>query len=129
MNMIKGLLHAKITIPNGAVKEAKQFYCDVLGLEEISRPISSSERGGFWLRVGNDQIHVSEGNEPGTNVNRGYFAYEVANVDELQTRLKAYQIELSPCERCGDYESFCCYDPFGNQLEFMMSIHDYHLVH
>ena len=45
--MILGLHHAQITIPNGAEKEAKQFYCNVLGLEEIEKPKSLKGRGGF----------------------------------------------------------------------------------
>jgi len=127
MNMIKGLLHAKIMIPSGMVKEARMFYCDVLGLEDISRPISFNEGAGFWLRVGKDPIFVEECNNQ--LAGRGYFIFEIANIEELMARLRAYNIKLDLCERLGDYESFLCHDPFGNQLQFMMSIHNYQFVH
>jgi catechol 2,3-dioxygenase-like lactoylglutathione lyase family enzyme len=127
MNMIKGLLLAKIMIPNGAVKEARMFYCDVLGLEEIGRPISFNEGLGLWLKVGSYPILVEEGRNE--SASRGYFTFEVANIEELMARLKAYNIKLNVCERLGDYESFRCHDPFGNQLQFMMCIHTYQFVH
>lgn len=129
MNMIKGLLHAKITIPVGAVEKAKVFYCDVLGLEEIGKPMGSGDREGFWLRVGDYQIFISAEDGVKQSASRGYFAYEIANIDEMKTRLQAYNIALSQCDRFGDYESFCCHDPFGNQLEFMMYIPAYQFVH
>ena len=50
--MILGLHHAQITIPKGAEEEGKNFYCNVLGLEEIEKPVSLRGRGGFWLQVG-----------------------------------------------------------------------------
>ena len=41
--------HAQITIPTGTEQEARQFYCDVLGLREIPKPEVLQTRGGFWL--------------------------------------------------------------------------------
>ena len=43
--MIFGLHNAQITIPKGAEKEGKQFYCNVLGLEEIEKPELLKDRG------------------------------------------------------------------------------------
>ncbi len=61
--MIKKLLilrvqHAQITIPTGAEAEARKFYCEFLGLDEIPKPEALQTRGGFWLEVGAFQIHV-----------------------------------------------------------------------
>lgn len=50
--MILGIHHAQITIPKGKEREARDFYCGVLGLKEIPKPESLQGRGGFWLRVG-----------------------------------------------------------------------------
>lgn len=50
--------HAQITIPAGAEQAARDFYCGVLGLMEIDKPDSLKARGGFWLQVGETQVHV-----------------------------------------------------------------------
>jgi len=119
MNMIKGLLHAQITIPAGAEKRAKAFYCDVLGLEEISRPTSLTDREGFWLKAGDRSIFVGVAAEPGR---KAFLTYEVANIDDMRERLRAYGIKLKECKPIPEYERFECLDPFGNDLEFIMPV-------
>ncbi|PTX60319.1 hypothetical protein C8P63_10984 [Melghirimyces profundicolus] len=60
--------HAQITVPRGAENEARRFYCGVMGLREIPKPGSLSGRGGFWLRLGDVEIHV--GTEDGIDRSR-----------------------------------------------------------
>lgn len=60
--MISGIHHAQITIPAGKEEEARAFYCGVLQLEEIPKPESLMHRGGFWVRVGNRQLHIGTEN-------------------------------------------------------------------
>ena len=36
--MIKGLHHVQITIPKETEEKAKNFYCGILGLQEIEKP-------------------------------------------------------------------------------------------
>ncbi|MEW9032680.1 MAG: glyoxalase, partial [Planifilum fimeticola] len=62
---IVGLHHAQITIPRGAEEQAREFYCGVLGLNEIEKPASLRARGGFWLQVGDREVHV--GTEDGVD--------------------------------------------------------------
>ena len=49
------LHHAQITIPQDAEEQARQFYCDLLGLPEIEKPDALKGRGGFWLSSVRDQ--------------------------------------------------------------------------
>jgi catechol 2,3-dioxygenase-like lactoylglutathione lyase family enzyme len=63
--MLLRLHHAQITIPLGAEDQARAFYCQVLGMEEIAKPQSLRSRGGLWLKLGDIQIHV--GTEPGVD--------------------------------------------------------------
>nr|WP_207229353.1 hypothetical protein [Ktedonosporobacter rubrisoli] len=55
---IIGLHHAQITIPRGSEEQGRQFYCELLGLAEIEKPAALQGRGGFWLQVGDRQVHV-----------------------------------------------------------------------
>ena len=63
--MINGLHHVLITIPKGAEAQGRDFYCQVLGLNEIEKPKSLKGRGGFWLQAGNMEVYV--GTEDGFN--------------------------------------------------------------
>src|SRR6202008_51141 len=49
---IKGIHHVQITIPAGAEAQARHFYCDQLGLQEIEKPDSLRSINGFWIQVG-----------------------------------------------------------------------------
>lgn len=60
--MILGLHHVQITIPKGEEKLGKKFYCNILGLKETEKPNSLKGRGGFWLKVGNKDVHVGTEN-------------------------------------------------------------------
>lgn len=56
--MIIGLHHAQITIPKGTEEEGKQFYCGILGVPEKEKPESLKGRGGFWIKVGDRDVHI-----------------------------------------------------------------------
>ncbi len=59
------LHHVMVTVPKGAEDKARVFYCGVLGMAEIPKPESLRGRGGFWLALGDLQIHV--GTEDGVD--------------------------------------------------------------
>lgn len=50
--MIVGIDHVQITVPAGAVAEARAFYCGLLGLREVEKPAALRQRGDFWLQAG-----------------------------------------------------------------------------
>src|ERR1700693_1858476 len=52
------LHRVQITIPRAMEKQGREFYCDLLGLPEIEKPAALRGRGGFWLQVGDRQVHV-----------------------------------------------------------------------
>jgi len=56
--MILGVHHVQITVPKGAEEQAKAFYCGVLGLPEVAKPKSLQGRGGFWIKVGDRDVHI-----------------------------------------------------------------------
>ena len=80
--------HAQITIPPDAEAEARAFYCGLLGLPEIEKPDSLKQRGGFWLELGDVQIHV--GTEDGVTrpATKAHLAYEVDDVRAWRARLR-----------------------------------------
>lgn len=116
------LHHAQITIPKGAEKEARQFYCDVLALAEIEKPEALQGRGGFWLQVGDRQIHV--GTEDGVNrsATKAHLAYQVDDLEEWRGRLQANGITIEESVPIPGYTRFEFRDPFGNRVEFIQEL-------
>lgn len=120
--MIIGLHHAQITIPKGCEVEGKQFYCEVLGLQEIEKPSSLQGRGGFWLQVGNQEVHV--GTEDGFDrlTTKAHLAYAVEDITYWRSVLSENNIQILEAVPIPHYERFEFRDPFGNRVEMISQI-------
>ena len=57
---ITGIDHVQVAAPPGCEVEARRFYGELLGLEEIEKPEELRARGGVWFRCGDagQQFHV-----------------------------------------------------------------------
>ena len=77
MGTILGLHHAQITIPPETEDAARRFYCGVLGLAESAKPESLARRGGFWLRVGAQEVHVGTEADVDRAATKAHLAYAV----------------------------------------------------
>ena len=119
--MILSIHHAQITIPKGAEDQARAFYCDVLGLDEIPKPASLEGRGGFWLQVGNRQVHVGteDGVERGSS--KAHVAYLVDDLDSCRSLLENNNVEILEGIPIPGYSRFEFRDPFGNRVEFLQT--------
>ena len=117
-----GLHHAQITIPKGAEEEGKHFYCNVLGLQEIEKPASLQGRGGFWLQVGNQEVHV--GTEDGFDrlTTKAHLAYEVEDISYWRRILTENNIDILSSVPIPNFERFEFRDPFGNRVEMIKGI-------
>ncbi|MDR6226020.1 VOC family protein [Desmospora profundinema] len=116
---IRGLHHAQITVPKGAEEKARRFYCDLLGLMEIPKPNTLSDRGGFWLRLSNADLHV--GTEDGLDRNRtkAHLAYEVEDLSRWRLRLEEAGVPIVESVPIPGFDRFELRDPFGNRLELI----------
>ena len=111
--------HAQITVPPGAETEARAFYCALLGLQEVPKPAALAVRGGFWLQLGDAQIHVGVEENPNRAASRVHVAYEVDDLPGLAKELAARGVEMKDNEKIPGYERFEVRDPFGNRVEFL----------
>lgn len=120
--MIRRINHVQITVPKGAEDAARAFYCDVLGLREIDKPESLKGRGGLWLAIGDQQIHI--GTEDGFDrlTTKGHIAYEVADVEAWRDKLEAHGAIVAESVAIPGYERFETRDPFGNRIEFIQPL-------
>jgi catechol 2,3-dioxygenase-like lactoylglutathione lyase family enzyme len=120
--MIRRLHHAQITIPKGAEDEARQFYCTVLGLREIEKPDSLKGRGGFWLELGDQQIHVGTEDGVDRTQTKAHLAYEVDDIDSWMRLMQEHNIEIGDSVPIPGFERFEIRDPFGNRVEFIQPV-------
>jgi catechol 2,3-dioxygenase-like lactoylglutathione lyase family enzyme len=116
---IRRLNHVQITIPRGAEEQGRRFYCGVLGLREIDKPASLQGRGGFWLQLGDLQIHV--GTEDGVErlATKAHLAYEVDDVAYWRVFLEDQGCTILDSVPIPGYLRFETRDPFGNRVEFI----------
>jgi catechol 2,3-dioxygenase-like lactoylglutathione lyase family enzyme len=119
---ILGVDHVQITVPRGQEEDAREFYCGLLLLAEIEKPPALIARGGFWLKVGDRQVHV--GTEEGVNrhATKAHVAYAVNNLEEWRARLGARGIEVEAGIPIPGYVRFEFRDPFGNRVEMIQAI-------
>ena len=117
--MIRAVHHAQISIPVGAEDEARAFYCGLLGLKEIPKPESLAGRGGFWLELGDQQIHF--GAEDGIDRARtkAHVAYLVDDLELWRQKLTANNCTIIDGIPIPGYDRFEFRDPFGNRVEFL----------
>lgn len=120
--MIMGLHHVQITIPKGCEEQGKDFYCRVLGLQELEKPDSLKGRGGFWLQLGQQEVHV--GTEDGFDrlTTKAHIAYQVADIQYWRKKLAEHQVEILDSVPIPHYERFEFRDPFGNRVEMIQEI-------
>jgi catechol 2,3-dioxygenase-like lactoylglutathione lyase family enzyme len=116
------LHHVMVTVPKGAEAEARAFYCDLLGLREIPKPGSLAGRGGFWLELGDIQLHV--GTEDGVDrlATKAHFAYEVENVEAWKRTLREKGFTPLDSVPLPGYARFEFRDPFGNRIELIQRL-------
>lgn len=120
--MILSVHHAQITIPVGSESEAREFYCGVLGLEEIPKPESLAGRGGFWMQIGEVQIHVGVEKGVERKNSKAHVAYLVDDLESWRERLQASDVEIIEGIPIPNYSRFEFRDPFGNRVEFLQTV-------
>ena len=119
---IIGLHHAQITIPKGSEVEGRAFYCDVLKLAEIPKPESLQDRGGFWLQVGDHQVHVGTEKVDVRSTTKAHLAYEVTNLSHWRSVLQEQGFEILTSVPISGFDRFEFRDPFGNRIELIQRL-------
>lgn len=50
--------HIQLAMPQGGEDEARAFYADLLGLNEVAKPAHLTQRGGCWFEHGEVRLHL-----------------------------------------------------------------------
>ena len=117
--MITGLHHVQITVPRGEEARARAFYCDILGLTEVTKPVALRGRGGFWLRAGALQVHVGTEDGVARDKTKVHVGYAVSDLAWWRTRLEHHGVVIETCVPIPRMSRFEFRDPFGNRVELL----------
>ena len=117
--MITGIDHVQITVPANALAEARAFYCGLLGLREVEKPVALRGRGGFWLQVGDRQVHVGTEEGVARRATKAHVAYAVTEVAGWRARLAAAGVEVLDGVPVPGRDRLEFRDPFGNRVELI----------
>lgn len=120
--MLRAVHHIQVSIPVGSEDEAREFYCEVLGLKEIPKPESLAGRGGFWLELGDQQIHFGAEDGVDRTKTKGHVAYLVTDLEPWRAKLLAAGCTITDGIPIPNYNRFEFRDPFGNRVEFLESL-------
>jgi catechol 2,3-dioxygenase-like lactoylglutathione lyase family enzyme len=95
----------------------RTFYCAVLGLREIAKPAALQGRGGFWLQVGDQQVHVGTEQSGQRQATKAHLAYEVDDLAAWRAHLEGLAFQISEAVPIPGHQRFEFRDPFGNRIE------------
>jgi catechol 2,3-dioxygenase-like lactoylglutathione lyase family enzyme len=114
---VTGIDHVQVAAPPGCEAEARAFYGELLGLEELAKPEALAARGGCWFRAGTQELHVGV-EEPFAPARKAHPSFVVTDLDDVAARLAAVGIDVTYDDRIPGTRRFETADPFGNRLEF-----------
>lgn len=114
--------HVQITVARGAEDLARRFYCGILGLEEIGKPPTLLDRGGFWLRLGDVQVHVGTEDGVDRGATKAHLAYEVDDLESWTAMLQQHGTEVLDSIPIPGYDRVELRDPFGNRVELIQRL-------
>ena len=119
---IQRLHHVQITVPSDRVDEARHFYLEILGFSEIEKPDSLLHRGGFWMVLGEIQIHVGVQDDVDRHIHKTHIAYQVDDISVWRDKLGQQPVEILDSIPIPGYERFEFRDPFGNRVEMIQQV-------
>ncbi|QUW20559.1 VOC family protein [Sporosarcina sp. Marseille-Q4063] len=115
---LTGIDHIQIAAPKGSEDEARAFYGEILGMEEILKPENLQGRGGCWFKVGAVEVHI--GIQPDfMPAKKAHPGFTVNALEQLRERLQEAGYPISEEPPIEGRSRFFTHDPFGNRIEFL----------
>jgi catechol 2,3-dioxygenase-like lactoylglutathione lyase family enzyme len=108
--------HIHICVSEHRLEEARLFYTNVMGLQQINRPDVFPEPG-CWFAIGDIELHI--GVEDPRPVTIRHSAFEVRDLDAARSELERHGITINEEPLIPGRIRFSFLDPFGNRMELM----------
>jgi catechol 2,3-dioxygenase-like lactoylglutathione lyase family enzyme len=118
---VTGIDHVQVAAPAGCEAEARAFYGELLGMDELPKPEALAARGGCWFGAGTQELHVGVEAEF-TPARKAHPSFIVTDLDGLAARLAEQGIRVEFDDLIPGTRRFETADPFGNRLEFRQAM-------
>ncbi|MBV1776694.1 diguanylate cyclase [Burkholderiaceae bacterium DAT-1] len=117
---VSGLDHINLQAPQDALRTARDFYVDVIGLSEGGRP--GFRRPGYWLYAGDHPIlHLTEEVSAPTGTTcttQDHVAFACGDAHAMKVRLETAGVPFQCKEVPGKgILQIFLHDPLGNGVE------------
>lgn len=109
--------HINICVSPEDLEAARTFYTDVLGLKAIQRPDHVFDTPGYWLLIGDIELHI--GVEKPVGFTFRHTAFEVDDLAGVRKHLEAHGVTISEEPAIERRDRFSFLDPFGNRMELL----------
>ncbi|MEM7164269.1 MAG: VOC family protein [Planctomycetota bacterium] len=113
--------HVQLAMPPGQEAVARDFYTEVLGLTEVSKPAVLQARGGAWFEAGSVRLHLGVQGDF-VAAKKAHPALLVQGLDELEQRCVKAGVAVTAADPIAGFRRFHIHDPFGNRIEMMEHI-------
>ena len=115
---IHALDHVQLAMPPGGEIQARAFYHELLGMDELPKPASLETNGGAWFRSGTAELHL------GVEIDfrparKAHPALRVGDLNAFASRLEEAGLNIQWDDRYSGVRRFYVNDPFGNRLELL----------
>ena len=110
--------HVQVAMPKGGETDARHFYGELLGFDELEKPATLQSLGGAWFRTGTIDLHLGV-EEPFSPAKKAHVAYQVTDLDAVAENLQRAGFMVKPDDRLPGYRRFYTEDPFGNRVEIL----------
>jgi catechol 2,3-dioxygenase-like lactoylglutathione lyase family enzyme len=114
--------HVQLAGPPGCEDDARRFYTELLGLEEIPKPEPMRASGGVWFQAGSQELHIGI-EDPFVPARKAHPGLRVdpQELDAIAARLAEAGAPVDWDERYPGVRRFFTADPFGNRIEILAS--------
>jgi catechol 2,3-dioxygenase-like lactoylglutathione lyase family enzyme len=110
--------HVQLAMPRGQEERVRAFYRDVLGLEEMPKPLPMRQDGGAWFRSGGVELHLGV-DADFRPARRAHPALRVDDLERIAERCQSEGFSVRWDQRYPGRRRFFVDDPFGNRIEIL----------
>ena len=112
--------HVQLAMPVNQEAAARKFYCEILGMEEMAKPLELAKRGGAWFVSGEVEIHLGV-EKDFRAAKKAHPAMRCRDYELSLGKLRAAKVLVQEDDNIPGLRRCHIHDPFGNRLELIKS--------
>jgi len=130
MQGLKRLQHVSVPMPLGGNDEARRFYGEMLGLQEVTPPATLDGSRLVWFRLNDDddELHVFVQDGFSASPPGQHLCLEVSDLERVREHLSSRGVPIGSEPDIHNRPRFTIRDPFANKIEITQILGPYNDV-